>query len=136
MFSNAWRALVFVVVVLSALVAGGEACTPAQREAAIAPAVRASCIVLRAIAQDGGVDEVCATAEDLAPFVVELLHSMSKARAEASPPSSPPVVAFAMASPSRRVPRRRCAQWVPVARVDASAVVEASTLLDGVVRDE
>ncbi len=96
----------FVAALFALIVAS---CTPAQREA-VAPGVRASCVVLRALAQDGTVDEVCATAEELAPIVVELLSE----RAESPAAVSAPLVAFSLPPSPRRVPRRRCVSWVAV----------------------
>ncbi len=97
-----------VLVCLPAL--AGSSYTPQERADAVAPATRDACVLLRALGVDGRLSEVCATAEELAPFVAELVSSR-----EASPASSSaPLVAFALPVPPRRVPRRRCAVWVAV----------------------
>lgn len=76
----------------------------------VTPGVKAGCILLRAITEDGTVDEVCATAEDLAPLIGEILAEHDKNRAAAEKAS--PLVAFTIAPPKRPAPKRRCSQWV------------------------
>lgn len=114
---------VALVLAFGALGAVDVACTPAQRaELAplVAPGERASCVLLRAFTTSGTVDTVCATADDLAPYVADLLA----AKAEEPPPAVEPVVAFAAAAPRRRVSRRRCAWWLPVGPRDAGASLD------------
>ena len=122
----------FFAIVLGAFLAV-VACTPAQR-AELAPAVpaftRAVCVLIHGFTRSSGTDTVCATAEDLAPFVAELLAARA-----AEPASSSVRVAFAIAElpapkTARAPPRRRCALWVPVASLvngtsDASATQDA-----------
>lgn len=97
-----------------ALLFAAIACTPAQR-AAIPAEERATCVLLRAI--DPRVAPYCATADELAPFVPELIAASSRQNAPA------PAVAFAMPAPKRAAPRRHCTQWtfVDAGAVDASA---------------
>ncbi len=101
---------VLLVLAFVALLVDG--CTPGQR-AAIEPGVREGCILLRAVSPSGTIDEVCATADELAPYVSDLLAKREAAElgdvAEASN-----FVAFSMPTPARRIPRRRCVSWVPV----------------------
>lgn len=101
-----WGCLVLAVVVafvVSSCAALGGGAPPAPR-----PTV--TCVVLRAFAPSGRLDEVCATLEDLAPFVAEILAAHSDAGA---PASEAPRLAVSLASPPI-VARRRCASWVEV----------------------
>lgn len=118
-----------------AFVCGGAvaqiACSPAQRETVrevTPPATRALCVLLRAFSSSGTVDEVCATAEELAPFVPEILAARAE-RKDGRPVASTIAasVAFVMPEPPRPVPRRRCVAWVDLS--DAGA-------RDGGDRDE
>ncbi len=102
-------------------------CTPAQRESAapiVPAAVQAGCILFRAVMQDGRVDEVCATVEDLAPIFGELLAAHN-ANADAGAPEAKPLLAFTIPASTvkKAAPRRRCAQWVSTA--DAGAEVDS-----------
>lgn len=114
-----------VVSSLSLVLLGGVgdvSCTPAQRAdlaPLVAPGERASCVLLRALTISGTVDTVCATADDLAPYVADLMA----AKAE-DPPSAAPVVAFSVPVPARAVSRRRCAWWLPVGPRDAGPPLE------------
>jgi hypothetical protein len=103
------RVLVFVVVVFAAGFGLG-ACAHLEPEHIITPATRVTCILLRAFVDTGKLEEVCATAEELAPLVEEII-----AEREATPPqdqkASAALVAFSLPAPARRVPRRRCASW-------------------------
>lgn len=102
---------------LAVPIAGAAAsCTPAQRETVrevAPPLVRATCVFLRAFTSDGRVDEVCATAEDLAPFISEI-EALHRSRGVVEPQPST-VLAFSLPAPSRPVPRRRCVAWAPIA---------------------
>lgn len=101
------------------------ACDSRLREPAhvVTPAVRATCILIRAFTSDGVLDEVCATAEDLAPLIGEILavHAAneSKAAAESThlPAKPEPLLAFTIPPMKRPQPKRRCVQWVSL--VDA-----------------
>lgn len=89
------------------------ACTPAQRTEfapLVKPAERVTCIVLRALTTSGTLDEICATADELAPYVPELLASRGETPRAAEQRMS---VAFVAPAPARPVPRRHCALWVP-----------------------
>lgn len=77
-----------------------------------APRTTVTCVVLRAFAPSGRLDEVCATLEDLAPFVAEILAAHADAGAPAPAPEAPRL-AVSLASPPI-VARRRCASWVEV----------------------
>jgi hypothetical protein len=106
------------------------ACTPAQREiaAVVVPAVqRGACVILRALAPDGVTDTICATADELAPFVRTLLEERTEEAPKLSSGAGPAEVAPArlalavklepvaeLPAPPRRVAKRRCAHWVPV----------------------
>ena len=110
MFMNIRRLyLVLVAAVAMMLVTscGPEGIEP---KSVVTPATRATCILLRAFVSDGKLQEVCATAEELAPLVEEII-----AEREEAPPgeqrSSAATVAFSLPAPSRKVPRRRCIQW-------------------------
>lgn len=92
----------------------GAACSPRDRESVapfVGPVVRATCILLRAFMKDGTTSEVCATAEDLAPLVSEII---SEREERGEPPPTGPIVAFAMPPPKKLQAKRRCAAWVPV----------------------
>lgn len=119
----AWGVFGFAVAV---------ACTPAQREAAreLAPAaIRAGCVLLRALADDDTPREVCATAEDLLPLLEEILSEREeRARVRAAllgrePVEAAPRVAFAFPElpPKVRAPRRRCIAWAEPKKRDAGA---------------
>lgn len=133
------RALSMLVVgfVLGLLVA----CSPAQRETVreiAPPATRALCVLLRAFTSSGTVDEVCATAEDLAPFVSEILaeHAAREGRGGAVMPPGV-ALAFSMPPPPRPVPRRRCVQWVDLSgSIDAGSSDAAPVPLRDGARDE
>ena len=98
--------------------AGGElACSPGARETVrevAPPAQRALCILLRAVTTSGTLDEVCATLDELAPLVPEIL---ARRESGETPPSAAQAlrVAAAFEAPPRPVARRRCVQWVPIA---------------------
>lgn len=93
------------------------ACMPARASEeppyVVTPAVKATCVVLRAVTTSGVVDEICATAEELAPFVAELIAERAEADGGA-PPEVRPELAFKLPASPRRVPRRRCVQWAPI----------------------
>jgi len=114
-----------LVLVVVACVASAWSCTPAQlatvKEAA--PVVeRVLCVILRAASTDGTVSEICATADELAPLVPQLLAQ----RAEGvDPPAAPLLAAFKMPAPTRRTARRRCVSWMPLP-ARTSGVVDAS----------
>lgn len=96
-----------VLVVYALLAFSGamiDACTPQQR-AAIPVAERALCVMLRA-SGDPDAAAICATADELAPFVAELLAAHDDHDAAA------PLFAFALPAPRRAAPRRRCASWI------------------------
>ncbi len=92
------------------------ACTPAQQ--ATIPAIeREVCVELRALAPNSAaLQVVCATADQLAPFVPALLEAQQAAKAAAPPAASTsqPLVAFSMPSPKRPAAKRHCAQWTYV----------------------
>jgi hypothetical protein len=97
------------VAVLAAICA----CTPAERQEIIkdVPAAeRATCVVLRAITHDGVVEEICATADELAPLVPDLVSD--RGASDAAPPVG--FVAMKLSAPTKRVPKRHCAVWVSV----------------------
>lgn len=85
-------------------------CTPQQARdlTRSTPAiVDASCVLLRALTDDGTTKEICATADELAPFLSELL---SAHKAEEDKPVTF-MVAAALPAPKRKPPRRRCVEW-------------------------
>ncbi len=109
------------------------ACTPREREAVqpyVGPATSIGCILLRAFTTSGTVDEVCATAEELAPFVQSILEARNL-------PSHEPLtaqelrVAFSVPPPARPVARRRCVAWEQIEPVrvykDGGGVKEGGT---------
>lgn len=97
-------------------VAVSASCTPsARRELAplVVPLERAGCVLLR---HETG--EVCATADELAPFLAELLQ----ARRDEPQDAGSAVIAFALTAPRHPHPRRRCVAWVPTVSLDAGPV--------------
>lgn len=115
--------IAFAAGAVFALSCGEHAPPPAK---AVEPAVRAGCVLLRAFMSDGELEEICATAEELAPLLFELLSERAERGPSASSSSRPdvgpsvPLLAVALDAPKKRVPKRRCAQWVPVTPKDAS----------------
>lgn len=106
-------------------------CTPAQRADVrdALPAVEAGCVLLHAIAHDGRADDICATAEDLAPFV----RAMLEARAENPDAGASARVAFVVAElprAKRPPPRRRCVSWMPLPSRQ-SGIADAGDAGDG-----
>lgn len=98
--------------------AGAVACTPRDREAVtplVKPATSITCILLRALTTSGTVDEVCATADELAPYVTDILARRELGDAGEDVAEASSFVAMAMPAPRRRVPRRRCVSWVSIA---------------------
>lgn len=112
------RACVALAIVLAfGLGAASSSCTPKDREAlapAIAPAIKAGCVLLRALFKDGTASDLCVTAEDLAPLVSEIIAEREERGPETVPAG--PVVAFAIKEEAkpRLAPKRRCAAWVNV----------------------
>lgn len=105
-----------VVLTLACMLVAAS-CTPKDREALapiVTPAIKAGCVFLRALFKDGTTNDICVTAEDLAPLVSEILAEREERAPEAPPPG--PVVAFAIKEGAipRPAPKRRCAVWVPV----------------------
>jgi hypothetical protein len=92
------------VVLLGLGIVVVESCTPAQRHA-VPAAERAICVVLRA-SGDPDAEAVCATADELAPFVAELLAAREGGAVAA------PIVAFSLPAPRRAPARRRCVSWL------------------------
>ncbi|MDB4884466.1 MAG: hypothetical protein JWL95_3232 [Gemmatimonadetes bacterium] len=145
MRSSFVRSFVSMLVLVGAVLFGVD-CTPAQRadvaplvEPLLAPLAKEACVFIT----NGAADQVCASADDLAPYVVDLLQSQaraappSSARARsvgasaaepASSSSSPPRrMAIAMPAPSRAVERRRCTVWEHLPdRSDAGDAARAS----------
>jgi hypothetical protein len=92
-----------------------QACSPGhgpEPAKLVTPAVKAGCLLIRAISQDGRLDEVCATAEDLAPLLGELLSEHERNVKETPTTVTEPLVAFTISPPKRPQPKRRCAQWI------------------------
>jgi hypothetical protein len=109
-------ALVWLVVGLGAgsALGGVAGCSPSDRATVrpfVEPVTDLGCVVLRALTTSGTVDEVCARAEELAPYVADILAS----RAESPVQPRATMVAFTVPTSPRRVPRRRCVSWVPIA---------------------
>jgi hypothetical protein len=97
----------FVVVLL--VLAAGACGTGADRSVrAVEPAARMTCILLRALTTSGAVDEICATAEELAPFVPELIARRAE---EQGPTPARAFMAFSLEASPVAVPRRRCVAW-------------------------
>lgn len=118
---DALRALTLGVCVATAILAV-PSCGPRELEPrqVVPPAVRAGCILLRAFTDDGRLDEVCATAEDLAPLFGELLAEHEK-NSSPEQKNASPLLAFTLAPPKKPAPRRRCAQWVTLSASDGGA---------------
>lgn len=126
------HAVVFAMLVIGALFAFAafDACTPAQRAAV--PALTDDACVLIRFAHDPTADALCATAEDLAPFVPAMVAA--RAEADAGPAAGKPartlVQVAELPAPRARSPaKRRCVSWVATATlVDGSD--EAAALDD------
>lgn len=92
----------------------GTGCTPQERRE-LAPALpaitEAACVVLRALGASSDVLEICATVDELAPYVPDII-SERKRRHEA-----PQTFGLAVKlSPARSLrPSRRCVGWVELA---------------------
>jgi hypothetical protein len=84
----------------------------------VEPATRMTCILLRAFTTDGTVDEICATAEELAPFVPELIATRAE---RGGPVPSRAFVAYSFEAPINPVPRRRCVAWQVLPEVDGGS---------------
>jgi hypothetical protein len=110
--------LLVSVIGLALSVVGDVGCTPKQADTIAkiaAPAVRASCVVLRAVLDDGTVNELCATAADLVPLLEEMLRARSAGETPVAATSTP-LIAVALdpppiASTYHHAPRRRCVSW-------------------------
>ncbi len=110
----------FGAVAGAVLVALVAACTPEQIstvKSVAAPVVKGACVLLRAFTDDGLTLDICATAEELAPLIPELLEE----RAAPPPPEAAadaglvvPTLAFALEAPRKRITRRRCTAWQKV----------------------
>jgi hypothetical protein len=147
-----WRVLLAFVAGLA--IAG--ACTPAQMQAAAPALTRVACVLLHALANDGTTDTICASAEELAPLVPQLLADRAELGAEGPPeadaapvslpaPAPTPVlvsrapavretavIVAELPAPRRRVVRRRCVAWTPVAfSGDAGKDAAAARASDG-----
>lgn len=132
------RSLVAVALLAFGMFVAGLACGPIPIEPShvVTPAANIACVLLRAFGADGTLQEVCATAEELAPLVEEVISQR-----ELVPPSdqkaSAATVAFSFPAPPRRVPRRRCVQWQHVGAEDSGGPESASgnrgnaTIVDG-----
>jgi hypothetical protein len=116
-----------LLLAVVACVCSAWACTPSQQQRAVeaAPFVeRVLCVVLRAASTDGTVSDICATADELAPLVPQLLAQ--RAEGSAPPPAAPLLAAFKMPAPSKRTPKRRCVAWMPLP-AGTSGTVDASS---------
>lgn len=111
---RAWLYLARLLVIcfglgaVAALLVLEEGCTPGQRDvvnAVVPPLQRATCVFVRALTTDGRALEACATADELAPFLSELLEA--RASEPPDPPEARPIVAFSISPPKRKVARRR-----------------------------
>ncbi len=115
--------LVPIVVPFVASFAVVVACTPAQRasvEAAVekraVPALKAACVLVRAFSSEGEPREVCATIDELAPLVGEILAG--REMQTTAEQSSALETAIVLPPPKRHHPLRRCQKWVPIVRSD------------------
>lgn len=111
-----FAAVTALVLVPALLVAS---CTPAQ-EAAIPADVGAACVLIRAFSSSAAAAAVCATAEDLAPFVPAILAARgaevsdgpdASARKLSPPHVSAPLHQIAALPAPRRVSARTCVVW-------------------------
>lgn len=132
MMMNVLRRVVFFVALMFAvpvsLGVATTACEHIEPQHIVTPAVRASCILIRAFVSSGSMQEVCATADELAPLVEQIIAD----REETSPQeqrASAASVAFSLPAPPKRVPRRRCVQW-HVLGDDSGTGDESSALRD------
>lgn len=114
-----------------------EACSPAQRAAVesvvekrAVPALKAACVLVRAFSSDGQPNEVCATIDELAPLVGEIIAGREMQTSAEVPSEIAPAVV--LPPPKRHHPLRRCASWVPVVRLsDDGGRGDASDSGDG-----
>lgn len=109
------RRSLFLALLALAVAAIVAACAPPSSpgeggaHVPIAPIVDVSCVLLRLVG-NGRVDEVCATAEELAPYVPDLIAARDEdGDASASPIPGAPSIAFSVRDPckSPRKPRVR-----------------------------
>lgn len=123
-------ALALALVLAAALGASAGACHDRTARELVAPAVRASCVILPVVTRSGEAAEVCAHVEDLAPLAQALVDLL--AEADAGEPLERPETAVAngeipvvLAVPiapdaaARRRPKRRCERWIVLDGADA-----------------
>jgi hypothetical protein len=80
------KKIVWILLPLIAVVVG-SACTPFQRRMVV-DAAQATCVLIRTNTDDQMVKEVCATAEELAPYVKQILSSRALAASASASASS------------------------------------------------
>lgn len=92
-------------------------CLPKEDLGKTVPAAeRATCALLRVLTPDGAIQEICATADDLAPFISDLLAARDEAskKGEVVEPLRV-AAAVTLPPPKKRVAQRHCVKWEPVA---------------------
>lgn len=95
-----------------------DACIPKEDVAKTIPAAeRATCALLRVLTPEGAIQEICATADDLAPFISDLLAARDEAskKGEVVEPLRI-AAAVTLPPPKKRVPQRHCVKWEQVAK--------------------
>jgi len=95
--------LAFVFAAIVAACGPPPAVPDGPRAIPIEPIVDVSCVLLR-LTRGAHVDEICATAEELAPLVPDLLATREALHEDAGPISGP-TIAFSMADPCERTKR-------------------------------
>lgn len=110
-----------ILVFLVGVLLGAVACTPAQIRAAVPAVTQAACVLIHGFVRSGHADTICATAEDLAPFVAELIaeREAEPVAAAVAGPQRGPALNFAVAElplpepkKARAPAKRRCASWL------------------------
>jgi hypothetical protein len=89
------------------------ACTPPHVETLqrrVVPAVKAACVLIRAFTGDGEQREACATVDELAPLLAEILGAREEGAARVPRAEDTEAVAV-LPTPARAVPLRRCKRW-------------------------
>lgn len=86
----------------------------------VAPAEKATCVLIRAESPSGTADAVCAVADDLAPYVADILSRRAAMPAKLSPPPAD-ARTIVLPLPTHPVERRRCSVWEHLPERDGGA---------------
>lgn len=125
-------ALALAVVASAAVGASVGACHDRTARELVAPAVRASCVILPVVTRSGEAAEVCAHVDDLAPLAQALVELIAESDAGSDDELERPATAVAngeipvvLAVPvshdggRRKRQKRRCERWIVLDAPDA-----------------